>query len=43
MYISCLEEIAYTRGWIDKKEILLLANKHKSEYGDYLKFIAESA
>jgi glucose-1-phosphate thymidylyltransferase len=43
MYVSCLEEIAYTRGWIDKKEILLLANKHKSEYGDYLKFIATSA
>ena len=35
--ISCLEEIAYNNGWIDKKTLLEAANTMiKNEYGKYL-------
>jgi glucose-1-phosphate thymidylyltransferase len=40
MYVSCIEEIAYTKGWISKEDILRLAAGYKSEYGDYLNHIA---
>ena len=40
--ISCIEEIAFKRGFIDKKQLLKLADDHgKSPYGEYLKAIAE--
>jgi len=42
MYVSCIEEIAYTKGWISKEDILHLANGYKSEYGEYLKHIAKN-
>jgi len=42
MYVSCIEEIAYANGWIDRKCLLELASGYKTEYGDYLKFIAET-
>lgn len=42
MYVSCIEEIAYRNGWISKKEMLKLADGYKTEYGSYLKYIAES-
>ena len=42
MYVSCIEEIAYTKGWISKEDILRLAAGYKSEYGDYLNHIAEN-
>ena len=36
--ISCIEEIAYRSGFIDKEQLLILALKYgKSGYGDYLK------
>lgn len=36
--ISCIEEIAYSMGFIDKQQMLKLAKKlHKSGYGDYLR------
>jgi len=39
--ISCIEEIAYTRGFIDKKQLLILAKElGKSQYGEYLLNIA---
>jgi glucose-1-phosphate thymidylyltransferase len=41
MYVSCIEEIAYNNGWISKNELLKLADEYKTEYGSYLKFIAE--
>ncbi|MEG0616015.1 MAG: glucose-1-phosphate thymidylyltransferase RfbA [Oscillospiraceae bacterium] len=42
-YISCLEEIAYRRGFINKKQLLAQAEKlAKTEYGKYLFFVAES-
>ena len=38
LYIACLEEIAYMKGWIDKKELLkLAADLIKTDYGKYLK------
>jgi len=42
LYIACLEEIAYKKGYIDKGQLLELAKQFlKSEYGDYLMQIAE--
>jgi glucose-1-phosphate thymidylyltransferase len=42
--ISCIEEIAYKRGYIDKETLLKAAENHsKNGYGDYLKKIAASA
>ena len=38
--VSCIEEIAYKRGFIDKEQLLRLANEHgKSPYGEYLRTI----
>ena len=42
LYVSCIEEIAYGNGWITKNDLLRLAAEYKTEYGDYLKYIAES-
>ncbi len=41
MYVSCIEEIAYSNGWITKEELLELAGGYKTDYGAYLKYIAE--
>jgi glucose-1-phosphate thymidylyltransferase len=41
MYVSCIEEIAYNKGWINKDALLKLAFSYKTDYGDYLKYIAE--
>ena len=36
--IACLEEISYNCGFIDKKELELLASKaSNNSYGDYLR------
>jgi glucose-1-phosphate thymidylyltransferase len=41
-YIACLEEIAYNKGYIDKKALLeRAASLDKTDYGNYLKTIAE--
>ena len=42
LYVSCIEEIAYSQGWISKEELLALAAGYKTEYGEYLKFIART-
>ena len=42
LYIACIEEIAYRNGWISKQQILSLSAKYKTEYGEYLKYIAEN-
>ncbi len=40
--ISCIEEIAFKRGFISKEQLLQLAREHgKSPYGSYLNSIAE--
>ena len=42
LYISCIEEIAYKRGFIDRNQLLLLAEPlKKTAYGQYLLEIAE--
>lgn len=42
LYISCIEEIAYKKGFIDKQQLLKLAEQLlKTAYGQYLKDIAE--
>ena len=42
LYISCIEEIAYKRGFIDKEQLLKLAEPlMKTDYGKYLKEVAE--
>ena len=41
MYVSCIEEIAYYNSWISKDDLLKLASMYKTEYGEYLKYIAE--
>jgi len=35
--ISCIEEIAFSNGWIDKKGLLAVSEKYgKSTYSEYL-------
>ena len=42
LYISCIEEIAYKRGFIDKEQLVKLAQPLlKTDYGKYLMEIAE--
>ena len=42
LYVSCIEEIAYRRGFIDRDQLLRLAQPlMKTEYGQYLQTIAE--
>lgn len=42
LYISCIEEIAYKRGFIDKEQLVKLAQPLlKTEYGKYLIEVAE--
>lgn len=41
MYVSCIEEIAFRNGWLDKAQMLELASGYKTEYGEYLAYIAE--
>ena len=42
LYVSCIEEIAYRRGFIDREQLLRLAQPlMKTEYGQYLQTIAE--
>lgn len=39
-YISCIEEIAFRNGWISSMDLSKLAESYKTEYGEYLKYIA---
>lgn len=41
MYVSCIEEIAFSNGWITKDALLKMAATYKTDYGRYLEFIAE--
>jgi glucose-1-phosphate thymidylyltransferase len=40
MYVSCIEEIAFASGWINRDSLLELAAGYKTEYGAYLEYIA---
>jgi glucose-1-phosphate thymidylyltransferase len=39
LMIACLEEIAFTMGYISRADLLQLAHPMKNEYGDYLQRI----
>lgn len=41
MYVSCIEEIAFYNKWITGDQLLILASGYKTDYGEYLRFIAE--
>lgn len=42
LYVACIEEIAYRQGWIDKEQLVALAQTMiKTEYGQYMMQIAE--
>lgn len=42
MYVSCIEEIAYRKGFIDREQLAALAQPMlKTEYGQYLLKVAE--
>ena len=42
LYISCIEEIAYKKGFIDRRQLVQLAQPLlKTAYGEYLMMIAE--
>ncbi len=43
MYVSCIEEIAFANKWLTKDALLALAAGYKTEYGEYLSYIAENA
>lgn len=41
LYVACIEEIAYKNGYIDKNQLLILANElEKTDYGKYLASLA---
>lgn len=41
LYVSCIEEIAYKKGFIDRDQLLKLAEQmRKTPYGEYLKDVA---
>jgi glucose-1-phosphate thymidylyltransferase len=42
LYVGCIEEIAFANKWITKKELVAIAAGYKTEYGQYLTFIAEN-
>lgn len=42
MYVACIEEIAFSNGWITKDALLEIAKGFKTDYGAYLKYIAEN-
>jgi len=42
MYVACIEEIAYRNGWITRDNLINLSESYKTDYGEYLKFIAEN-
>ncbi len=42
LQMSCIEEIAWSKGWIDNKQLSVLADDYgKSTYGDYLRRLVD--
>lgn len=39
--IACLEEVAFKYGFIDRAQLIKLADQYQNEYGDYLRAVAE--
>ncbi len=43
LYVACIEEIAYRNGWIRREDLLRMADGFKTDYGAYLRYVAENA
>lgn len=43
LFIACIEEIAYRRGYISRQQLLSLAEPLKTDYGRYLREVAATA
>lgn len=41
LYISCIEEISYRKGWIGREQLIKLSSEIKTEYGAYLRYVAD--
>ena len=41
LYVSCIEEIAFTNGWITRDSLAAIAASYKTEYGAYLKQVLD--
>ena len=41
LYVSCIEEIAFTNGWITRESLASIAASYKTEYGAYLRQVLE--
>ena len=40
--VSCIEEIAYNRGFINKEQLLRMADEYrKNQYGEYLRSLVD--
>ncbi len=39
--IACIEEVAYRMGFIDREQLLKLAEEYPNNYGEYLRMIAD--
>lgn len=42
-YVACIEEIAFKQGWIDADRLREIAKSIRTDYGEYLKFLAEES
>lgn len=42
MYVSCIEEIAFRKGWLMKEQLIAYSEMYKNEYGEYLEMIANN-
>ena len=42
MYVSCIEEIAFRNGWLNREQLLTISATYKTEYGAYLAYIADN-
>lgn len=40
LYVACIEEIAYRKKWIKADQLRAMADNLKTEYGEYLRFVA---
>lgn len=43
MLVSCIEEIAFNNGWIDRKSLLDFSKEYKTDYGKYLLLLYENS
>lgn len=41
LYVACIEEIAFRNRWISAEDLLRMADGYKTDYGAYLRYIAE--